>query len=88
MAFLLAAILSSVPPAPLPDLLLEGATVYVSAGAAPRKASILVAAGTIAFVGDAETARATSPGASRIDLANAFVFPGLADAHGHLEGLG
>lgn len=75
-------------PAPDPGLLLQGATVYLSADAAPRAASILVRGGKIAFVGEAERARAAAPAASVIDLAGSFVFPGWADAHGHLEGLG
>jgi predicted amidohydrolase YtcJ len=29
-----------------------------------------------------------APGAARVDLAGSFVFPGWADAHGHLAGLG
>jgi predicted amidohydrolase YtcJ len=90
MARLLAALLLTAaarPPASS-DLLLEGATVYVAADAAPRKASVLIAAGRIAFVGDAPAAREKAGGAPRIDLTGAFVFPGWADAHGHLEGLG
>ncbi len=75
-------------PAPPPDLLLEGGTVYVSPESGPRKAAILIRAGKVAFVGDAAGARALSPSAKRLDLAGAFVFAGWADSHGHLEGLG
>jgi predicted amidohydrolase YtcJ len=71
-----------------PALLLEGATVYVSADAKPRAASVLVRDGSIAFVGDPEAARKQAPGAAVIDLKGAFLFPGWADAHGHLLGLG
>jgi predicted amidohydrolase YtcJ len=71
-----------------PDLLLEGATVYVSAEAAPRRASVLVREGKVAFVGDAGKASRMAPGARRIDLAGTFLFAGWADAHGHLLGLG
>ena len=77
MARLLAALLLTAaarPPAPT-DLLLEGATVYVVADAAPRKASVLIAAGKIAFVGDASAAREKAGGAPRIDLTGAFLFP-------------
>jgi hypothetical protein len=71
-----------------PDLILEGATVYVSAEAAPAKLSILVRGGKIAFVADSPDVRRQAPKARLIDLTGRFVFPGWADAHGHLEGLG
>lgn len=69
-------------------LLLEGATVYVSSEANPQKASVLVLDGKVAFVGDPEEARNRSSSAKRVDLSGSFVFPGWADAHGHLLGLG
>jgi hypothetical protein len=71
-----------------PDLLLEGATVYVSADAKPQRASILIRGGKILFVGDPGQAREKAKGARRIDLTGRFVFAGWSDAHGHLEGLG
>lgn len=90
--FLLAvALLTLAHPEPAPaagTLLLENATVYVSADAKPRKASILARDGKIAFVGDAARARKLVVGAKRVDLTGAFAFPGWADAHGHLFGLG
>lgn len=73
---------------PSPDLRLDGATVYESPASAPRKASVLVRAGRILFVGDAGRAKALSPSAAVVELPGAFVFPGWADAHGHLAGLG
>ncbi|HEU5251045.1 MAG TPA: amidohydrolase [Thermoanaerobaculia bacterium] len=69
-------------------LLLENATVYVSADAKPRKASVVIRDGKIAFVGEGERARSVAGAAKRIDLSGSFVFPGWADAHGHLYGLG
>ena len=75
-------------PETAPALLLENATVYVSATAKPRKLAVLAKDGKIAFVGDSSRARRLAGGAKRIDLAGAFVFPGWADAHGHLLGLG
>lgn len=69
-------------------LLLENATVYVSAQAKPRKLAILAKDGRIAFVGDSSRARKLAGDAKRVDLAGSFVFPGWADAHGHLLGLG
>jgi hypothetical protein len=73
---------------PQPALLLEGATVYVSADSNPARSAILIKDGKIAFVGDAASARRLAPEATRVDLAGSFIFPGWADAHGHLEGLG
>jgi predicted amidohydrolase YtcJ len=81
----LSATLASAPP---PDLLLEDATVYVAADAAPARVSILLSGGRIAFVGDAADARKRGAGAKRVSLSGRFVFPGWADAHLHLLGLG
>jgi predicted amidohydrolase YtcJ len=81
----LSAALASAPP---PDLLLEDATVYVAADAAPARVSVLLAGGRIAFVGDAAEARRRGSGAKRVSLSGRFVFPGWADAHLHLLGLG
>jgi predicted amidohydrolase YtcJ len=78
--------------APLPaasDLLLENGIVYVAAGAAkPLRASILVGEGRVLFVGDPARARTKAGNARAIDLKGAFVFPGWADAHLHMLGLG
>jgi predicted amidohydrolase YtcJ len=70
------------------ELLVEGGTVYVSADASPQKASVLLRVGRIAFVGDPARARKMAPGARTLDVSGRFVFPGWADAHGHLAGLG
>ncbi len=86
-AFLL---LASNPPAavaPAP-LLLENGVVYVSAEAKPSRASILLEGGKVAFVGDPARARELARGARVVDLAGRFVFPGWADAHLHLLGVG
>ena len=70
-------------------LLLEGGSVYGSSEATtPRKASVLILDGKVAFVGDPREARSRSGGAKRVDVSGSFVFPGWADAHGHLLGLG
>ena len=71
-----------------PGLLLEGASVYVSTDLPPRRAAVLVVDGKIAFVGESSKARRIAPHAHRVDLTESFVFPGWADAHGHLAGLG
>ncbi|HYK42678.1 MAG TPA: amidohydrolase [Thermoanaerobaculia bacterium] len=75
-------------PAAAPDLRIEGASVYESASAAPRQATIVTRGGRILFVGDAARARELAPHAAVIEIPGAFVFPGWADAHGHLSGLG
>lgn len=62
--------------------------MYVSADAKPRAASVLVRDGKIVFVGDPAAARKQASNAAVIDLKGAFLFPGWADAHGHLLGLG
>lgn len=86
---LLAILLALTPmAAPPTDLLLEGGRVYVSAGSAPRPLSILVRDGKILFVGEPAAARERAQSPERVDLTGAFVFPGWADAHGHLAGLG
>src|SRR5512135_1951873 len=75
-------------PAAPPDLLLEDATVYVAADAAPARASILLSGGRIAFLGDPAEARRRAGGAKRMALPGRYVFPGWMDAHLHLAGLG
>jgi predicted amidohydrolase YtcJ len=80
--------LLATPPPDGSDLLLENATVYASADAKPRKLSIVARDGRILFIGDAAGARRVARPGKRVDLSGAFVFPGWADAHGHLLGLG
>jgi hypothetical protein len=82
------AILTSGAVPPAAAVLLEGATVYVSADAKPQKLSILLRDGKVAFVGDPGRARSAADGARRVDLGGAYAFPGWADAHGHLIALG
>jgi predicted amidohydrolase YtcJ len=72
-------------PAPL---LLENGVVYVSADAKPVRASVLLEGGKIAFVGDPARAKELGRGARVLDLKGRFVFPGWADAHLHLLGVG
>ncbi|HWC64577.1 MAG TPA: amidohydrolase family protein, partial [Thermoanaerobaculia bacterium] len=68
--------------------ILENGRVIADANAKPSEAAIVVDGGRIAFVGPAAEARRLHPGAATIDLAGAYVYPGFADAHGHLEELG
>ncbi|HEX9149408.1 MAG TPA: amidohydrolase family protein, partial [Thermoanaerobaculia bacterium] len=88
MLGLVFAVLTATASPPATTLLLEHGTVYVSAEAKTRKASIVLRDGKVEFVGDAARARTLARGARRMDLTGAFVFPGWADAHGHLLGLG
>jgi len=69
-------------------LLLEGGLVYVAADAPPQRASVLIEGGRIAFVGDAAEARRRAGAARVLDASGRAVFPGWADAHLHLLGLG
>ena len=71
-----------------PATLFRGATVRRAWDTAPEKAAILVADGAVRFVGAEAEARALAPEAKIVDLSQAFVVPGLTDAHGHLRGLG
>ncbi len=87
-ALLTLALAAASGPAAAADLLLEGATVYVSAEAGPRRASIVVSGGRIVFVGEPDEARRRARGARVVPAAGQFVFPGWADAHVHLSGLG
>ena len=74
--------------APAPDLLLENATVYAAPDAKPAKFSIFVSGGKVLFVGDPAEARARGRAANAVDLSGRFVFPGFADSHLHMSGVG
>jgi hypothetical protein len=82
------AVLPAAIPAP-PPLLLTGGLVRVDARSAPRPAALLLVQGRIAFVGsEKEARRRAAPDTRVVRLGGAVVIPGLADAHGHLQGLG
>ncbi len=85
-----AAAFAADPPAPGPDAgtVFRGASVYTAWDETPRKATILVKDGRVAFVGIEAEARAASPAAKIVDLSDAVLVPGLTDAHGHLRSLG
>jgi predicted amidohydrolase YtcJ len=86
---LLAAVLAATSvPAATADLLLEGGVVYTAPDAEPQRASVVAGGGKIVFVGDPAEARRLAGSARRLELAGGFVFPGWADAHLHLLGLG
>ncbi len=86
--FLLAALLTAAAATTDPGLILQGASVYVSSDAKPQALTVLIRDGRIVFVGDSARARALAPSAKVVDLRGTFLFPGWADAHGHLAGLG
>jgi predicted amidohydrolase YtcJ len=88
MLGLVFAVLNGTASPPATTLLLEHGTVYVSAEAKALKASIVLRDGKVEYVGDAARARNLARGARRMNLTGAFIFPGWADAHGHLLGLG
>lgn len=89
MFALLAAVLAATSlPAAAADLLLEGGVVYTAPDAEPQRASVVVGSGKIVFVGDPAEARRLAGSARRLELGGEFVFPGWADAHLHLLGLG
>jgi predicted amidohydrolase YtcJ len=72
-----------------PALLLYNGNIYTGDAAQPRAEAVLAVGGRIAFVGDTTEAMRQAPeGAQQVDLASATVFPGLADAHAHLSGIG
>jgi predicted amidohydrolase YtcJ len=85
--FLLLTVLLAGAPAAA-DLLLEGGTVYAAAAAKPQRASVAISDGRVLFVGDPARARERAQGARVVRIEGAFVFPGFADAHLHLSGLG
>lgn len=70
-------------------LVLLNGNVYTGEPGAPRAEAIVAVDGRIAYVGSNDGARRQAPAAARIiDLKGATVFPGLADAHAHLSGIG
>jgi len=83
---LLTLLLAGAPPAA--DLLVNGGTVYVAADAAPQKASIAISGGKVVFIGDPAKTPALARGGRVVNLKGAYVFPGFADAHLHLLGIG
>jgi predicted amidohydrolase YtcJ len=71
------------------ETLILGGTVLTGASQRPESnLGILVRDGLIAKVGDAAGMRRDFPAARVIDASRYTVLPGLADAHGHLYGLG
>lgn len=90
LVILLSAVSARVPSAvgTASDIRIEGAMVYEAPPWKARAASIVIREGRILFVGEPARAREVSPRASVLAFPGAFVFPGWADAHGHLANLG
>lgn len=77
------------PAPPAAELILTGGTVHTLDPARPRAAAVAVRDGRILAVGDAETVAAHRGAATRVlVLDGAHVYPGFADAHVHLAGVG
>ena len=70
-------------------LVLLNGNVYTGEPDRPRAEAIIAVDGRIAYVGSNDGARRRAPAAARtVDLRGGTVFPGLADAHAHLAGIG
>jgi predicted amidohydrolase YtcJ/DNA-binding transcriptional ArsR family regulator len=71
------------------DLIVTGGHVYTVDDSRPAAQAFAVRNGVFAFVGSAsEVMTLRGPSTRIVDLHGATVVPGLADAHGHLSGLG
>ncbi len=71
------------------NLILHNANIYTVNPAQPRATAIAIANDRIVAVGsDAEIDAVRLPNAQRVNLAGAFVMPGMIDAHLHLEWTG
>jgi predicted amidohydrolase YtcJ len=85
----LALALSACGPAPTADLVLRNGNVYTGVDGAPRAEAIAIQGTEIVFVGStADAGRYVGSNTRSIDLGGATVFPGWADAHYHLSGVG
>jgi predicted amidohydrolase YtcJ/DNA-binding transcriptional ArsR family regulator len=71
------------------DLIVTGGHIYTVDDSRPAAQAFAVRDGVFTFVGSASEAMALrGPRTQIVDLHGATVLPGLADAHGHLSGLG
>ena len=70
------------------SMLLVNGTVYTVNEKQPTAQAVAVDDGRIVGVGSNEDIRAKFKSTRVIDLHGRFVYPGLIDAHGHVEGLG
>jgi len=86
LALLLAAALAA--PAAAQNLVITGGPIYTGVESNPTAEVVVVQDGRIAYVGAAAQAPKPNPGAERIDLKGAALFPGFTDSHAHLRGIG
>jgi predicted amidohydrolase YtcJ len=71
-----------------PLVILNG-NIYTANTKAPRAEAAIAVDGRITFVGTTAEARKRAPrNAQTLDLRGLTVFPGLTDAHAHLDGIG
>ncbi|TAJ72139.1 MAG: amidohydrolase [Phenylobacterium sp.] len=71
------------------NLWISGGPIYTGVADRPTAEVVVVQDGRISFVGDPKTVRLKlNPGTETIDLKGAALFPGFADAHAHLRGIG
>lgn len=88
-AILAAGLLAACGRGPRADLLLTNGNVYTGVDSAPRAEAIAIRGGEILFVGsNADAGRFAGSATRTVDLGGATVFPGWADAHYHLSGVG
>ena len=81
--------LPAVPAAAPEALVLLNGNIYTGVAAEPHAEAVVAIDGRVAHVGtNAEARRQAPAGARVVDLKGATVFPGLADAHAHLAGIG
>lgn len=86
---LLLAVLAGCRTAEPADLVLTNGVVYTLDATTPRAEAVAIKGDRILAIGTAEAIRAHQGSATRVvDLGGAAVFPGWADAHYHLSGVG
>jgi len=74
---------------PSDALIIQGGIAWIGPKQTPSPDSaILVRNGRIEFVGSLAAAEQREPGARRLDARGMTILPGLADSHGHVDGLG
>ena len=71
------------------SLWISGGPIYTGVAEHPTAELVVVQDGRIAYVGPRRGVQMpVPPGAERIDLKGAALFPGFTDSHAHLRGIG
>ena len=70
------------------DLVIHGGPIYTGIASGPIVEAVRIRDGRIAFAGSLQDARAGGVGARVIHLRGAAAYPGFADSHMHLLGVG